>query len=163
MNGKKQPLYPKTILWRHRKENLKKCSLQGLQGREDCLFVTYPTEEMPCLEGYLLLTLDAPLLTEEDARRGVLLVDATWRYAEVMLKKVEKEHGQLIKRSLPAHCRTAYPRYQTHCSDPERGLASIEALYLTYRLLGRETEGLLDRYHWKELFLHLNAAIDFKR
>jgi pre-rRNA-processing protein TSR3 len=63
-----------------------------------------------------------------------------------------------IYRSLPSHYKTAYPRRQLDCPDPERGLASIEALYAAYSILGRSTDGLLDRYHWKEEFLSQKEA-----
>jgi pre-rRNA-processing protein TSR3 len=32
-------------------------------------------------------------------------------------------------------------------------LASIEAIYVAYQLMGRDTTGLLDLYHWREQFL----------
>jgi len=38
-------------------------------------------------------------------------------------------------------------------------LASIEALYAAYRLLGRDTNGLLDHYRWADEFLRLNAEL----
>jgi pre-rRNA-processing protein TSR3 len=56
-------------------------------------------------------------------------------------------------RSLPADWKTAYPRRQTECPDPERGLSSVEALFLAHQILGRSTEGLLARYHWRDQFL----------
>jgi pre-rRNA-processing protein TSR3 len=43
-----------------------------------------------------------------------------------------------------------------HGTDPGNGLASVEALYLAYHLLGRPTEGLLDHYHWAVEFLRIN-------
>lgn len=135
--------FPPTIIWRHRKENLKKCSLRGLEKRADLRFYKYPTQELPPLEGYLLLAVDAPVLTREDAESGLVLLDGTWRY-------VEKMAGQLPpmkKRSLPP-VPTAYPRRQ----DEERGLASVEALFLAHHILGRPTEGLLDHYLWKDKF-----------
>ena len=49
------------------------------------------------------------------------------------------------------------PRKQTECTDPERGLASVEALFIAYHILGYETEGLLDHYYWKKEFLRLNS------
>ena len=52
--------------------------------------------------------------------------------------------------------KTAYPREQGDCVDPEPGLASIEALFIAYRLLGYSTEGLLDYYYWKEKFIKIN-------
>jgi ribosome biogenesis protein Tsr3 len=42
-------------------------------------------------------------------------------------------------------------------TDPDNGLASVEALYLAYHILGRPTDGLLDQYHWGEEFLRLNS------
>jgi len=88
-------------------------------------------------------------LSLADASYNLLLVDATWRYADVMLKKLPEN---LPTRSLPPHFVTAYPRRQ----EVEGGLASVEALYLAHQILGRETEGLLDNYHWRHEFLLQN-------
>lgn len=143
-----------TIILRHRKENLKKCSLRGLEQRKDFRFYSYPWKEpQPDLSSYFVLALDAPPLTSEDSQKGIFLIDSTWRYSEKMIKSLQPPFE---KRSLPAHFSTAYPRTQEDCLDPKRGLASIEALYLAYRILGRDPEGLLDNYHWKELFLEQN-------
>lgn len=150
--------FPPTVIIRHRKENLKKCSLRGLEPREDLLFFRYPTDQLPPVEGYLMLSLDAPPLTVADGKHGLLLIDGTWRYAEKMTHWVEGR-VPLIKRSLPTHYRTAYPRKQEDCPDPERGLASVEALYLAYKILERDTEGLLDHYHWREDFLRCCSTI----
>jgi pre-rRNA-processing protein TSR3 len=148
--------YLPTIIIRHRLENLKKCSLRGLETRPDFIFLTYPYDTQPDLDGYIILTLEAPPLTLEDAIHGLLVLDATWRYAAKMLKPF-KDRPHFIYRSLPAHFRTVYPRYQNGCPDPERGLASIEAIYLSYRILQRDVTGLLDHYYWKEPFLNLNG------
>lgn len=144
--------FPQTVVIRHRRENLKKCSLRGLESREDFLFLTYPFQSLPPLDHYIVLALDAPPLSEADADHGLLILDATWRLAEKMAKSIAS-HPHLIYRSLPACFRTAYPRRQEDCSDPGRGLASIEAIFLSYRILKRDTDGLLDQYHWKEQFL----------
>jgi len=42
-------------------------------------------------------------------------------------------------------------------TDPTNGLASIEALYVAYHILGRPTEGLLDHYRWANEFLDSNG------
>lgn len=151
--------FPPTVVIRHCRENLKKCSLRGLESRADFLFFTYPTfpKALPDLTGYILLTLDAPPLTIEDAGSGLLLLDGTWRYAEKMEKFIVKEAASLIRRSLPSHYRTAYPRVQNDCIDPSRGLSSIEAIYLCYRLLQRDNTGLLDGYYWRNDFLLKNS------
>lgn len=149
-------LFPPTVVLRHRKENLKKCSLRGLEENVNFNFFTYPYDRLPDLSNYIMLTLDAPELSKKDTDLGLFILDATWRYADVMLKQMEESASVMIKRSLPSHFRTAYPRRQNDCVDPERGLASIEAIFAAYHLLGRPTDGLLDNYHWKEAFLLKN-------
>lgn len=149
-------LFPPTVILRHKRENLKKCSLRGLEERSDMRFYTYPTDSLPDLSTYVLLGMDAPVLSKDECLKGIFLIDATWRYAEVMLKRF-KEPYPFIIRSLPSTFQTAYPRRQEDCPDPTKGLASIEALYLAYVILGRDPTGLLDRYHWKDKFLDLNA------
>lgn len=147
---------PKTLIVRHRKENLRKCSLRGLEGRADCYFFKYPFQELPPLEGYVMLVMDeAPLLSLEDSRKGILLLDSTWHYLPKMIAAVEKR-APVEKRILPGNFYTAYPRSQEDCVDPARGLSSLEALYISYKILGRSTEGLLDQYHWKDQFLLIN-------
>lgn len=144
-----------TVVLRHRKENLKKCSLRGLETRSDFLFLTYPYGLLPDLSKHVLLTLDGPPLSEEDKSWGLFLIDGTWRYAEVMMKYVLSQQT-LQKRSLPKGWKTAYPRRQWDCPSPEEGLASLEALYVAYRCQGREADFLLDHYYWKEKFLEIN-------
>lgn len=100
----------------------------------------------------------APVISPADAELGLFMVDATWRYAEVMMKQIERDVAACQPRTLPAHFKTAYPRRQDDCSDPERGLASVEAIYLAYHLMGRDTEGILDGYHWRDQFLHNNFS-----
>lgn len=141
-----------TAIIRHRRENLKKCSLSGLEEHEGLVFYTYPVDPLPSFAGYLLLKVGAPPLTEADVGRNLLLIDGTWRLAQV----IEKQLPLLEARSLPGNFRTAYPRKQTHCPDPHAGLSSVEALFLAHKLLHRPHSDLLDRYFWKNQFLGLN-------
>lgn len=157
-----QPFLP-TVIIRHRLENLKKCSLRGLECRSDFVFITYPYKSLPPLDHYLILDINGPPLTLKDNAHGLLILDATWRYAKKMFKPFEEGghlFGQFIFRSLPAHFRTAYPRTQNDCPDPLRGLSSIEAIYLSYLILERDTTGLLDHYYWKDQFLKINHLIN---
>ena len=142
-----------TIILRHRKENLKKCSLQGLESRTDIQFLAYPCADYPNLSSYVVLSLDAPPLAIGDADSGLLLIDGTWKYAEVMARQLP----YCKPRSLPKEIRTAYPRKQTDCIDPKRGLASVEALYIAYMIMGRDPSGLLDHYYWEKSFHQNNT------
>lgn len=149
------PIFPPTIVVRHRKENVKKCSLRGMEGRQDFNFYTYPRDKVAGFEGYILLDMEAEPLSRDDGDKGLFILDGTWRYAEKMFANTAGV-GQLLRRSIPQRFITAYPRRQEDCPDPSRGLASIEAIYIAYYLMGRPTDGLLDHYHWKELFLAKN-------
>lgn len=145
-----------TIILRHRKENLKKCSLRGLEKRSDMIFYTYPTQNLPSLNQYIMLSFDGPLLSKEDNIRGLFMIDGTWNYASKMYMSLPNKDA-ILHRSLPQNISTAYPRKQTGCLEPERGLASVEALYIAYLLLGRDPNGILDHYYWKEQFLSQEA------
>lgn len=151
--------FPQTIVLRHQKENLKKCSLKGLEHRSDFSFYKYPIEpvKIPPLDGYIILSVDAEPLTIADCNSGLFVLDGTWRLVGRMGYLIKSIPG-LIPRSIPNWI-TAYPRRQEDCPIPGQGLASIEAIYAAYYLLGRNTDGLLDNYHWKEEFLLKNAKL----
>jgi pre-rRNA-processing protein TSR3 len=122
-----------------------------LRGRGDLVFLTYPVARPPLLHDYLRLAAEGEELSPNDADRGLLLLDASWRWAEPM----NQAFIHVPPRSLHGY-RTAYPRKSKRGTDPENGLASIEALFLAYHILGRPTSGLLDQYRWADEFLRLN-------
>ena len=145
--------YAKTLILMHRGESPKKCSVAPLRGQPELQFVRYPLKSpLPSLAGYLRLGMGGPLLSREDAGSGLLLLDASWRHAGSM----EKAIPDLPVRGLPP-LKTAYPRVSSLGSDPEGGLATVEALVAAYEILGRSWAGMLDHYHWKDEFLSLNA------
>lgn len=146
-----------TLIWRHRKENLKKCSLQGLEGHPHLRFFAYPTDPLPDLSSYIVLHVEGEPLSPLDADKGLLLLDATWRLSQKMAAKLPQN---LPKRSLQIPFATTYPRRQQDCPHPERGLASVEALYLAHLLLQKPLEGILDHYYWKESFLQRIGSTD---
>ena len=143
---------PITIIVRHPRENPKKCSVLPLIGRVDIQIFTYPSENLPSLEGYVRLAADGPELSSADRACGILLLDGSWRSASKMIRDFE----HVPPRSLHGW-KTAYPRVSKRGTDPDNGLASVEALYVAYHLLGRPTDGLLDHYYWRAEFLQLNG------
>ena len=152
-------MFPPTIVIRHRKENLKKCSLRGLEKRSDFLFFRYPLQEvLPSLDHYILLSLETQEeLSAEDGAMGLLVLDATWRYAQKMDEQIAFSPS-IRRRRLPSYLKTVYPRRQQDCLDPSLGMASVEAIACAYALMGRSLEGLLDHYHWKESFIEKNKC-----
>lgn len=95
--------------------------------------------------------MEGPQISEADAASGLLVLDGTWRLAE----KMEPAYAELPVRSLPVW-KTAYPRVSKQFDDPTVGLATIEAIFIAYHLMGYETEGLLDEYYWAQDFLNEN-------
>lgn len=144
------------IIIRHKKENLKKCSLRGLEKDNNFKFLTYPKDPLPDISGYILLKMDSPVLTKEDFNKPLLLIDSTWKYLEKIMKIIPPN---IESRGLPKNFITAYPRKQTSCPDPKYGLASIEALYLAFLITNRPVDNLLDNYFWKEKFLKENNLL----
>jgi pre-rRNA-processing protein TSR3 len=143
---------PATIIVRHPKENPRKCSVLPLRGRDDIVFLTYPVAEPPSFAGYVRLADEGPELTVADARCGLLFLDGSWNWA----RKMSPAFAPVPPRSLHGY-RTAYPRVSKQGTDPHHGLATVEALFIAYRILGRPTAGLLRHYRWAEEFLQLNG------
>jgi pre-rRNA-processing protein TSR3 len=143
--------YPPTVIVRHPKENPRKCSILPLRGRQDVIFLPYPVKRRPALAGYVRLAAEGPALTEGDANCGLLLLDGSWRWAAAMTQAFE----DVPPRSLHGY-QTAYPRVAKRGTDPDNGLASVEALFVAYHILGRPTDGLLEHYHWRGAFLNRN-------
>lgn len=141
-----------TVIVVHPREKPEKCSVNRLRTQPDFLFVTFPQTPAVDLSNCIQLGMDGPLLSAADADRDLLLLDGTWR----LVQRMAPSYRHVPIRSLPPTM-TAYPRRSSVFPDPAGGLATIEALYAAYRILGRPTHGLLDHYHWKQRFLELNG------
>src|SRR5271156_2250933 len=139
---------PITYIVRHPKENPRKCSVLPLKGRPDLAFLNYPVKQPPDLTGYIRLAADGPELSAADQAMGLLLLDGSWRWARSMTAAF----AHVAPRSLHNY-RSAYPRVSKLGTDPDNGLATVEALFLAYHILGRPTAGLLGHYHWADEFL----------
>ena len=152
-----------TIILRHRRENLKKCSLRGLESHTDLEFHTYPVTNVatlaPKLEGYCLLHIDGEPIQKEDLQKGLLLIDCNWIHVDKMAPQKVLQDRQMTKRSIPPEWKTAYPRRQTHCDDPDRGLATVEALFIFWAIAGEIRLDFLEHYRWKRQFLERNSAL----
>lgn len=147
--------YPDTLIVVHPRENRKKCSVEPLRGRPGFQFSTYNPNsivELPA-EKYVRLGIGGPVLGPADNSLGLLVLDGTWRWAEAM----ESQYQRVPIRSLPPW-KTAYPRVSKVFEDPDTGLATIEAIWLAYWCLGRDTAGLLDHYRWGQQFLEMNQS-----
>jgi len=142
---------PPTIIVVHAKEKRRKCSVNPLRGKQSFRFLKYPLTDPEPLDYYVRLGFGGPILSEADQDLGLLVLDATWRLVDGM----ERMFEDVPVRSLPAW-KTAYPRLSKMHENPQAGLATIEAIFVAFRLLGRDTQHLLDDYPWADEFLRLN-------
>lgn len=138
------------VVLRHPRERKSKCSLQPLRHRPDIRFLNARPGFTLDSTGCILLCLDGPVLSPEDAPFPLLILDSTWRLLPQLRAAVT---GQPVLRSLPSALRTAYPRSSKFAPDPLHGLASVEALYAARFCQKRPVDGLLDQYHFKDAFL----------
>lgn len=145
---------PPTVIVVHPRERRSKCSVEPLRGRDGFVFWQFPSRGPEPLEGYVRLGLGGPLLGPDDAHRGLLVLDGTWR----LVARMEADYEQIPVRSLP-DLQTAYPRNSKLFADPPSGLATIEAVWAAYHLLDRSTDGLLDSYRWSEVFASTNLPL----
>jgi pre-rRNA-processing protein TSR3 len=140
-----------TIIVVHPKERRSKCTVEPLRDRDHFVFWKHPRIGPESLDGYVRLGLGGPQLSSADDSHGLLVLDGTWRLAGAM----EPMFAHVPVRSLPAW-KTAYPRRSKLFEDPGEGLATIEALFVAFSILGRDTSKLLNQYRWAEEFLDLN-------
>ncbi len=144
--------FPPTVIIRSPKEHKKKCTIWALKERPDIIIRHHPIKRFPPLAGYVRLSAEGDPLTTEDSACGLLILDSSWRRVKGMLQGVE----HLPTRSLLGY-HSAFPRVSKLGSDPENGLATVEALFLAYQILGRPTDGILDHYLWAREFLQRNG------
>ena len=142
-----------SIILRHPKERLSKCSLEPLRGKEGYTFFKAKAGLEVDVGGKIVLAVDAPPLSNRDSGHELVLLDSTWRLLPDLQRCLV---GEPIYRSIPGDFITAYPRVSKIGYNPKGGLASIEALYLAIRLLGEDRPEMLNDYYWKEVFLDKN-------
>ena len=152
---------PRVRVVQHPKENLAKCSVWPLRDRDDIEFATWPValDADPVRKNpsnWVRLDMEGPLIGPSDRGRSLLIIDATWRLAE----RMTADYTRIEPRSLPRSLVTAYPRVSKLSEDPAGGLATVEALFAAYQMMGLSTDGLLDHYRWADAFLTRNTTLN---
>ena len=143
------------LILRDPHESPAKCSLTPLRGLAGVRFVEYHGRRRLDAGERILLDPEGAELGPEDRGRDLLLIDCAWRRVPRLRRTVD---GVLHGRRLPPF-ETAYPRRSKTFADPERGLASVEALYLAALLLGTPRPDFLAAYRWRAEFLAANRTL----
>jgi pre-rRNA-processing protein TSR3 len=139
-----------TLILRSRKERKDRCTIWPLRNHPAVRIVNYPCRELPCPENAILLHPEGAPLSAADSGRPIILLDGSWRHAASMAT----HYARVERRSLPG-VSTAYPRRSKLGTDPDGGLASVEALYVAHMLIGKTTAGLLAHYGQGREFLEM--------
>lgn len=143
------------LILRDPRESVKKCSLTPLRGMSGVRFVSYDRDRRLDAGGKVLLHPEGEVIGERDRGMPLIVVDCAWRRVDRLIATVD---GEWVRRRLPPLV-TAYPRRSRVFADPERGLASVEALYAALVLMGEVRLELLAGYRWGGEFLRLNPGL----
>ncbi len=138
----------------HPKEKLSKCSAWPLRNQPGFVFRKFPGESIQDRSNLIRLDPGGRPIEICDANHNLLVLDATWRYAQQMAV----EYQDVPARSL-GPWKTAYPRKSKLYADPDGGLATVEAIYAAFLELERNPHGILDNYQWRDEFLEINRKL----
>lgn len=145
------------------KESDKKCTILPLKERPDFHIRFFNTgEKLTPLTSQVLLhhegvSLDEFSKTKKVEVTKIAALDSFWRRLEKILENITGNLPELVK--IPHGFLTAYPRKSKDGSDPDGGLATIEAIFIAAAFLGNWDESLLDKYYFKDKFLEINKPI----
>jgi ribosome biogenesis protein Tsr3 len=150
-----------------RGETPNKCTIAALVGagaRPDFRVQRVRGEaQLSALRAPILLHPDGECLTKIREEPGVLatlsalaFVDSTWSRLPILLKRIPGPLPRFAR--IPPGFVTAYPRHSKYKSEPEGGLATIEAIFIAAALLGKWDLSLFSRFHFAGEFLRLNRA-----
>ena len=140
-------------------ETPNKCTIAPLAGRPDfSLFRVKGDRKWGPLRSSILLHHKGECLTvikkSLDEVHGIASVDCVWRRLDKLLDRIE---GPLpILARIPDNFVTAYPRKSEKNTDPESGLATIEAIFVASALFGHWEPSLLSQYYFGRKFIEMN-------
>lgn len=86
---------------------------------------------------------------------GIASIDCIWRRLPGLLNRLSGEIPTKVR--IPDGFVTAYPRKSSYDTDPDCGLATIEALFIASSLFGNWDVTLLSSYYFGRKFVELNA------
>lgn len=140
-------------------ETANKCTIVPLFDRPDFKIISVDNSPQPWVfESNFLLHHEGECLSRyrdsNKKKQSIALVDCIWKRLNPLLSRIQKPLPTFV--SIPREFKTAYLRKSENQSDPEGGLATIEALFIAQALLGNWDLTLLSKYYFAKNFLELN-------
>jgi ribosome biogenesis protein Tsr3 len=141
-------------------ESANKCSVAPLTFRTDFRFTRVrSTNQLGPLNCELLLHHAGANILEWRGKNvnGIGVIDCNWKRLPTIQRRVIAPASALV--SIPEGFVTAYPRSSKRGTDPDTGLATIEAIFTAAALVGHIDPTLFERYQWGKKYLELNADV----
>ncbi len=144
-------------------ETPNKCTITPLADRKDFkLFPVFGEGGIGPLSAPLLLHHEGECLTKVrssfDSVDAIACVDCVWRKLPRIIRKIRwTNETEPIRVKIPEGFKTVYPRVGLPNSDPDGGLATIEAIFVASALLGHWDATLLSKYYFGRKFVEVNA------
>jgi pre-rRNA-processing protein TSR3 len=144
-------------------ETPNKCTITPLAGRSDFrLFPVYGEGALGPLHAPLLLHPEGECLSHfrnrSEIATAIACIDCVWRRLPALEKRLAWGAKPGLRTKIPEGFKTVYPRVGFGQSDPESGLATIEAIFIAAALLGNPDTSLLSKYYFAKEFLEVNRA-----
>lgn len=142
-------------------EKANKCTIVPLSHRLDFrVMKVQGAQPLGPLRSSILLHHEGECLTtlrkSIHSAHGIAAIDCVWRRLDVLLSRVI-DPSPIFAR-IPDGFVTAYPRRSAKDTDPSKGLATIEAIFIAAAMLNNVDTSLLSKYYFGDKFLELNRS-----
>ncbi len=142
-----------------RQETANKCTIAPLLSRPDFRMIHVKGAAVfGPLTAHLLLHHEGKCLTQvQDSIsevKGIASIDCVWSRLDGLMRRIQGDLPLFV--SIPAGFQTAYPRRSAKKTDPEFGLATIEALFVAVAVLGQWDSSLFEKYYFGREFIEVN-------
>jgi len=143
-------------------ETSNKCTIAPLAHRADFRIMRAKgTRVLGPLQAPILLHPNGACLTlrarDLPAVSGLATIDCVWRRLDTLSRRIQGPLPTLAR--IPDGFKTAYPRTSLKQTDPDGGLATIEAIFVAAALLGHWDVSLLSQYYFGRKFVEINASV----
>ena len=146
-------------------ETPNKCTIAPLEQRPDFVLfrVSRKRENLGPFTVPLLLHHQGTCLTKirkaegSASDLGIGAIDCVWNRLDELISRVTEPLPTFVK--IPDGFETAYPRKSSLNTDPDGGLATIEAIFVGAALLGKWDISLFQKYYFGKKFIELNQKL----
>jgi ribosome biogenesis protein Tsr3 len=139
-------------------ETANKCTIAPLSYRQDFKLLRVKSDKpLGPLTANIILHHQGKCLLRMKSQTetlGLAAIDCVWKRLNTLLSRIQ---GTLpVLGRIPDGFETAYPRRSKQMTDPDTGLATIEAIFVATAILKKWDPTLLSEYYFGRKFVELN-------